>query len=66
MEFSALFDTGAKSTFISEELAKELGFRPYPKPIEIPLTIKGKTGEMVVSQPWRSPSQDARYHSDTL
>ncbi|KPV62856.1 MAG: hypothetical protein AOA65_1577 [Candidatus Bathyarchaeota archaeon BA1] len=44
MEFSALFDTGAKSTFISEELAKELGFRPYPKPIEIPLTIKRENG----------------------
>ena len=47
IEATALFNTGAKSTFINEELAKELEFRPYPKPIEIPLAIKGKTGEMI-------------------
>lgn len=47
MEVVALFNTGAKSTFINEEMAKELGFRLYPKPIEVPLAIKGKTGEMV-------------------
>ena len=46
-ETVALFDTGAKSTFISEELAKELGFRSYPKPVKIPLAIRGKTGEMM-------------------
>lgn len=46
VEVAALFDTGAKSTFIREGLAKGLGFTPYPKPIEIPLAIKGKTGEI--------------------
>ena len=44
IEVEALFNTGAKSTFISEELAKQLGFRLYLKPIKIPLAIKGKTG----------------------
>lgn len=47
VEVMALFDTGAKSTFIDEEVAKKLGYRRYPKPVKIPLAVKGEVGEVV-------------------
>lgn len=46
-EAIALFDTGARSTYISNKLATELGYEPMPRPKTVRLAVKGKYGEVV-------------------
>ncbi|RLF01489.1 MAG: hypothetical protein DRJ59_05900 [Thermoprotei archaeon] len=43
----ALFDTGARSTFISDELAEKVGYHPYDKPRPVPLAVREKEGEII-------------------
>ncbi len=45
-EVEALFDTGARSTFVSDRLAKELGYEPT-EPYEIPLAVRGRYAKVV-------------------
>lgn len=46
-EVSALFDTGAKFTYISDSVGRELGFRPYEEPREVQLAVKGVKGRIL-------------------
>lgn len=52
MELTALYDTGSTLTYISERVAEELGFNPYPESKTIPLAVEGKDdviGDLTVS-----------------
>lgn len=44
---TALFDTGAKFTFINTSLGKELGFTRYREPKRVQLAVRGKEGKIV-------------------
>ena len=46
-EVSALFDTGAKFTYISDSVGKGLGFTPYKAPREVQLAVKGGRGRVL-------------------
>ena len=46
-EVYALFDTGAKATYISEKLGKEVGFISHREPLRIPLAVRGKEADVV-------------------
>jgi len=49
----ALFDTGARSTFISDDLASMVGYHKYEKPKTLPLAIKGMEREVIGWSPVR-------------
>lgn len=46
-ELTALFDSGASTSVISEKVAEELGFDRYDKPKELSLAVKEKKAELV-------------------
>jgi len=46
-EVSALFDTGAKFTYISDSVGKGLVFTPYKTPREVQLAVKGRKGRIL-------------------
>jgi len=43
----ALFDTGAKFTYVSENIGKELGFTPYKEAKDVQLAVKGMKGKII-------------------
>lgn len=45
----ALFDTGAKSSFISEKVAEKIGFVIFEKPLKVPLATEGNEAEIIGS-----------------
>jgi len=47
MEPTALFDTGATLTYISERVAKKIGFNLYPEPKKVPLAVLDKEAEVI-------------------
>ena len=47
VELMALFDTGAGGSYLSDEVAKKIGYKPYPEPRRIPLAVKGHEAEVI-------------------
>jgi len=47
IEALALFDTGSRGSYISEEIAKKLGYEKFDKPKLIPLAVKNKFAEII-------------------
>jgi len=47
VEVTALFDTGSSKSYLNESIAKKLGYELYPKPLKIPLAVKGKYAEVI-------------------
>jgi len=47
VELTALFDTGAGGSYLSDEAAEKLGYKPYPEPRRVPLAVKGHEAEVI-------------------
>jgi len=47
----ALFNTGAKSSYIDEAIAEKIGYRRYPKPRKIPLAVKEAEANLIGYSP---------------
>lgn len=47
IEVTALFDTGSGKSYLSEGVARKLGYELYEKPYTIPLAVKGKYAEVI-------------------
>jgi len=47
VEAEALFDTGSGRSYVSDKVAKELGYELYDKPRRVPLAVKGKEAEIM-------------------
>jgi len=62
----ALFDTGAKSSFIDEEFAKEFGYSKFDTPREITLATKHRTTEIIGDVVLRITLDDCEMPSRTI